>query len=131
MATSNLDMLTLLTREAAEGLAPQVLADVTDSARTDLFAAMLFSYAANLPPATSELLGMAWMERVALTKALHKAGLLPRHLPLSGPEPVADTWLVKNIEQLRGTHPLFEEWAALNDERLLVSDHLPAPPAIH
>jgi len=119
------DMHTLFTREAAEDLTSTVVTEVALEARRDVFAAMLFAYALRLPAATTDLLSIAWIDRLDLTEKLLKGGMLPPEVRLSGPEPLADTWLVKNIEHLRESHPLFAEWADLNDERLLIEAHLP------
>ncbi len=123
MATTP-SMLSLYTKEAASGLGPAIVAEVAQDARHDVFAAMVYAHSINLQESTRELLAIAWMDRLEITEQLMRAGMLPDDLELFGPSP-ADCWLVRNIARLRGTHPLFTEWANLNDERLLILQHLP------
>lgn len=102
------------------------------AARTDLQWAAFLLALDDCPdsPPLLELLMQALLERTALTDRLWREGLLPRHLERFGEgpesyEPKLDAWLLNNIETLRGEHPLYEAWAALNDERLRIAHRLP------
>jgi hypothetical protein len=106
-------------------LADEALGD----ARKALSSAMIFALATRAEEA--EDLMIAFGEQVDLTAKIHEAGLLPRGLSMTckaGPFPPALVWIEKNIDRLLAdpnVHPVFRQWAELNDERHRIKHLLP------
>lgn len=101
-------------------------ADALGEARLSLFAATMYALA--VKAAEADDLMDALNEQLDLTVKLHEAGLLPEGLNLRGAEPLAHTWLEKNIDRLvksADTPPAVRQWARLHDERHRIRHLLP------
>lgn len=119
------DPLTILPPRPSRTL-DEFAAEALGEARLSLFGATMYALAVKAEEADG--LMDALNEQLDLTVKLHEAGLLPEGLNIRGGEPLAHTWLEKNIDRLvkrPGTHPVFQQWARLHDERHRIRHLLP------
>lgn len=117
------------TLPAMTALGRRLAEDALGEARNSLSSALFYALATRAEE-TDDLLA-AYSEQVDLTAKIHEAGLLPRGLSMeckAGPFPTALVWIEKNINQLLADphcHPVFRQWAELNDQRHRIKHLLP------